>query len=242
MICFIPTKGRLNTKTYKLFEDVGINVFHFIEPQEIEQYQVPNKISILENNKGIGYVRNFMLNYAKEKNIHIFIMCDDDINSFGKVIDGKCVKTDASVFFEMLPIIEKMNFELYGMSFRQFAWSEKNKYSINSKVFTACTIIKPKKIKWKYPDNFKEDICFLFETIKNGNGIFKFNHYFFNCPPVGSNKGGCYEGYQNHNHINAIKIIIKKYNGFVEIVKKKNTHDLKWNFKKWALLHKKYIK
>ena len=32
MICFIPTKGRLNTKTYKLFQDVGIEVKHFIEP------------------------------------------------------------------------------------------------------------------------------------------------------------------------------------------------------------------
>jgi ATP phosphoribosyltransferase len=36
MICFIPTKGRLNTKTYKLFEAVGIEVYHFIEPQEID--------------------------------------------------------------------------------------------------------------------------------------------------------------------------------------------------------------
>lgn len=32
MICFIPTKGRLNTKIYKLFQDVGIEVKHFIEP------------------------------------------------------------------------------------------------------------------------------------------------------------------------------------------------------------------
>jgi len=46
MICFIPTKGRLKTKTYKLFQDVGIEVKHFIEPQEIEKYNVPNKVSI----------------------------------------------------------------------------------------------------------------------------------------------------------------------------------------------------
>ena len=66
MICFIPTKGRLNTKTYKLFEQVGIKVKHFIEPQEIELYNVPNKVNIQKNNGGISYVRNFMLNYAKE--------------------------------------------------------------------------------------------------------------------------------------------------------------------------------
>ena len=36
MICFIPTKARLNTKTYKLFEEAGIEVKHFIEPDEFD--------------------------------------------------------------------------------------------------------------------------------------------------------------------------------------------------------------
>ena len=48
MICFIPTKGRYNTKTYKLFQEVGIQFKHFVEPDELHLYQVPNKISILE--------------------------------------------------------------------------------------------------------------------------------------------------------------------------------------------------
>jgi hypothetical protein len=242
MICCIPTKGRPNTKTYKLFQEVGIEVFHFIEPQEIDIYNVPNKISIEKNEQGIGYVRNYILNYGKVNKINILIMCDDDINSFGEVLNGKCVKTNAAIFFKMLPVIEKMNFELYGISFRQFAWSEKNKYAINSKVFTACTIVKPCNIFWEYPNIYKEDICFLFETIKNGNGIFKFNHYFFNCPPIGSNEGGCYNGYKNNKHIEAIKIITKKYNGFVKIIKKKKTFDLKWDFKNWSKFNRKYIK
>ena len=59
MVCFIPTKGRLNTKTYKLFEEVGIEVKHFIEPKEFNFYKVPNKINIKENDKGVTYVRNF---------------------------------------------------------------------------------------------------------------------------------------------------------------------------------------
>lgn len=67
MIVCIPTKGRTQTKTYKLFENVGIKVYHFIEPQEIETYDVPNKINIKKNNKGIGYVRNFILQWAEKK-------------------------------------------------------------------------------------------------------------------------------------------------------------------------------
>ena len=50
MICFIPTKERYNTKTYILFQEVGIDVIHFIEPQDFDKYNVPNKVSILKNN------------------------------------------------------------------------------------------------------------------------------------------------------------------------------------------------
>jgi len=91
MICFIPTKNRVNTKTYKLFNEVGIEVKHFIEPQEIDLYTVPNKVSILENDKGIGYVRQFMLDYAKSNNFEWVLFCDDDVNSFG-LYNGKTHK------------------------------------------------------------------------------------------------------------------------------------------------------
>ena len=66
MICYIPSKGRKDTKTYKLFLEAGIEVRHFIEPQEIELYNVPNKVSIEQNDQGIAYVRNYMLDYAKK--------------------------------------------------------------------------------------------------------------------------------------------------------------------------------
>lgn len=242
MIACIPTKGRPKTKTYKLFEDVGIKVFHFIEPQDIESYNVPNKISILENDKGVGYARNFILNYCRNNSIELCIMCDDDIDSFGEVVNGKTIKTDANVFFKMLPIIKKTPFELYGMSFRQFAWTEKIKYSINSKPITGIVIIKPQKINWNYNLTFKEDLIFQFETIKKGNGCLKFNHIFFNCPPVGTNKGGCYDGYKLRKDTEVINEICNKYVGFVNVVKKPKTYDIRWDFKKWASHHKRQVK
>ena len=49
LVVAIPTKSRFNTKTYKLFEEVGIKTFHFIEPSQIESYNVPNKIDIKKN-------------------------------------------------------------------------------------------------------------------------------------------------------------------------------------------------
>ncbi len=85
MICYIPSKGRPKTQTYKLFQSAGIEVLHFIEPSEIELYDVPGtKVNIGENDRGIAYVRNFMMDYAKEHRHEWVIIADDDITGFGK--------------------------------------------------------------------------------------------------------------------------------------------------------------
>jgi hypothetical protein len=165
MICFIPTKGRLNTKTYKLFESVGIKVYHFIEPQEIEKYQVPNKISIKENDKGIGYVRNFMLEFARYNNFDWVLICDDDVTSFG-IYNGKTVKQDASIWFDILEKANKLPFELIGINYTQHAWHEKTKYSINKKFAEVCILMNVSKIKWNYrPEfNMKEESIDVIQT------------------------------------------------------------------------------
>ena len=94
MICFIPSKGRPNTKTHKLFEDAGIEVIHFLEPQDYNRYKHKNKINIGKNDQGIGFVRSFMLNYAKQNSHKWVLMCDDDVTSFG-VYKNKTIKKDA---------------------------------------------------------------------------------------------------------------------------------------------------
>ncbi len=242
MICYIPTKGRPNTTTYKLFEQAGIKCHHFIEPQDIPKYNVPNMVSIEKNNQGVGYVRNYMLQHAKAAGHEVIIMCDDDINQFGIVKGGKCVKTDAGVFHEIVSVFKKLPLEVAGLGMRQFAWAEKKPFSVNTSVFTMVTLIKPKLITWEYEQMFKEDIQFLFDAIKYGNGVIKFNRYFFNAPVVGSKKGGCYDGYKNMEHELCIPYILKKYAGFVTVVQKKIGKDIRWDFRRWAEKHNKEIR
>ena len=144
MVCFIPTKGRVNTKTYKLFKEAGIEVKHFIEPNEFDLYEVPNKVNIKENNKGVTYVRNFMLNYARENDYEWVIFCDDDVNSFG-VYNGKTVKKTAGIWNDILEKAKKLPFELVGINYTQHAWHEKTSYSINKKFAEVCVLMNIKK-------------------------------------------------------------------------------------------------
>lgn len=243
MICFIPTKGRLNTKTYKLFKEVNIEVKHFIEPQEIDKYQVPNKVSILENNKGIGYVRNFMLNYARQNDYEWVIVCDDDVTSFG-IYNGKTVKKDASIWFEILEKAKKLPFELVGINYTQHAWHEKTNYSINKKFAEVCILMNIKKIKWNYSSelNLKVDRDFALQTIKNGNGILRFNHYWFACPDVGTNIGGLQDMYKAKKDEESAKKMCIKWNPFVTLKKKGDRIDMKTNIKKLAEYYNKFTK
>lgn len=243
MICFIPTKSRYNTGTYKLFEEVGINVFHFIEPQELEFYNVPNKVSIIENNKGIGYVRNFMLNYAREKKYEWVIICDDDVTSFG-IYNGKTVKTNASIWNEILSKAKQLPFEVVGINYTQHAWHEKTKYSVNRKFAEVCIAINVPKIKWNYrPEfNLKEDRDFALQTIKNGNGVLRFNHYWFSCPDVGSNSGGLQNEYKQKKDEESARKMCQEWHPFVTLKRKGERIDMKTDIKALATYYKKQVK
>lgn len=243
MICFIPTKKRYNTKTYKLFQDAGIEVKHFVEPQDFEKYNVPNKISILHDNNGIGYVRNFMLDYARQNNHEWVLFCDDDVDHFGIYNNGN-IKKNASIWLDIFYKVKDLPFELVGINYRQLAWTQKTSYSINSNFAEVCVLMNVSKIKWNYrPEfNLKEDRDFALQTIKNGNGILRFNKYFYNCPNVGTNTGGLQNEYMQKRDEESARKMCYEWHPFVSLQKKGNRIDIKTDIKGFANYYKKIVK
>lgn len=241
MICYIPTKNRPHTTTYRLFEDVGIKVIHFIEPQEISSYKVENKINIGENDRGMTFVRNYMLQYAKDNNHKWVIMCDDDINQFGKVINSKCQKTDASIWHEILEKSKKLPFAAFGISYRPFAWSEKKPYSINSKLFASAMLLNTEKISWKYEDGMKEDWKMLISCVIRTSGIIKFNKLFFNAPAMGTNQGGLEKEYKDKKDQAELLVMMRKYGEYAKVVKVKRGKEIRIDIKSIAKKYNKKI-
>jgi hypothetical protein len=243
MICFIPTKGRVNTKTYKLFENVGIEFKHFIEPQEIENYIVPNKVSILQNDKGIAYVRNFMLEYARKNKYDWVIICDDDVTDFGEAINRKCITTSANVWNKVYEKAKLLPFEIYGLNYRQHAWHETKNYSINKSFVEVCVLLNIKKIKWSYRNEFnlKEDRDFVLQSIKYGNGVVRFNKLFYNTPAV-AKPGGLYNEYKAKKDEQSAKKMFNEWYPFITLKKKGERVDIKTDITALAIHYKKTIK
>lgn len=243
MICFIPTKGRPSTKTYKLFEECGIKVLHFIEPQEMETYNVPGKVSIGQNDQGIGFVRNFMLQYAREHKMDWVLICDDDVTAFG-VYNGRTEKRDAKIWLEILAKAKQLPFEIVGINYTQHAWHEKTSYSINKKFAEVCVLLNIPKIKWDYRPEFdtKEDRDFALQCIKYGAGVLRFNKYWFSCPDVGTNAGGLQDMYKSKKDEESAKKMCAEWHPFVTLKRKGQRIDMKTDIKGLATHYNKTVK
>lgn len=235
MIVLIPTKGRAKTSTYKLLEESGFTVYHFIEPHEIGSYDVPNKVNILEDNRGITYVRNFMIEWAKAKKHETVLICDDDINSFGIAKNKRSTNLpNAEALIKPYAVFSKSSFALAGVNQRQFAWSETKPYRVNSGKVNGCVFVNLSKISWKYRDNTKEDIDFAMQCLSNRQSFIFFCRVFYNTPAIGTNKGGLHDEYANKNDSIWAKQLHLDWVNYSKIIEQYGRVDCRVDFKKLA--------
>ena len=101
-----------------------------------------------------------------------------------------------------------------------------------------------KKINWEYREEFnlKEDRDFAMQTIKKGSGVLRFNHYWFSCPDVGTNKGGLQNEYKAKKDEQTAKKMCNEWFPFVTLKKKGDRIDMKTDLKGLATYYKKTVK
>ncbi len=235
MIVFIPSKGRNDTVTHKLFIASGFKVYHFIEPDEIESYNVPKKIDIKLNNQGMSYVRNFMLDYARDNGIKHFIACDDDITHFGKAKGGRAIKGDnADDLVPVFKVFCKSDLAMAGINQRQFAWSEKKTYKLNYGKVEGCSFFNSEIITWRYKENSKEDRDFMMQCLDNRENFAFFCKVFFNTTAIGTNIGGLHDQYKSKADSIWAKKLLMDWPKYAKIINQYGRTDCKLDYKQKA--------
>ena len=195
MEVFIPSKGRPNFKTGTLLRKAGIQYTVFVEPQDAPYYTGENVVLIEENDRGVGYARQSILEHARENGISWFWMLDDDITGLFVYSDavGKLVREDPKVVLtDALTEASSMDgVVVAGLDFRQFAWSHKGKTLFNTQV-CACVLLNADE-GWfiRYPTHLMEDRAICLDAISAGYRTARFTKWAFSTPAMGQGEGGC---------------------------------------------------
>jgi len=235
MIAFIPSKGRPSTKTHEMFEASGFKVYHFIEPKDFDGYDVKNKINIGADDQGITFVRNFMLDFARTNEIKHFIVCDDDVNKFGIVEGSRAVSLpNAEALLKPFNIFKKSDFALGGINQRQFAWSEKKNYRVNTGKVECCIFCQTDLITWRYKEDTKEDRDFVMQCLDNRQSFVSFSRVHLNMPAIGTGPGGLNDHYQNNSDAAWARKLVIDWPGYAKLIKQYGRTDAKLDYKQKA--------
>ncbi len=197
-IC-IPSKDRAESISTHLFFNPK-DVLIFVEPQEIKKYKIFNPeynfINIENNDKGLSYARNYILDYVDNENI---IMADDDYKIFGKRNEmGRYNRIQNCQ--EIVDTIEKSinNYAGYGIADDVFGYYM-NKSSNNQRLFINRQImrdfygmntswIKEKNIRYDEKIRQSEDVDFNIMIVINGGKIC--NDFLYSRTKIHRNSGG----------------------------------------------------
>jgi glycosyltransferase involved in cell wall biosynthesis len=234
IIC-IPTKGRPETSTYKLFEASGHEVHHFIEPQDFDDYAVPNKVNIQANDQGLVYARNFIMDWARGNGHQFICMCDDDMTEFGVAVNNRCVsQPGADALSAPIAAFEKAGAAIGGFNARQYAWSEKKSYRLNAGKSEGVVLMNMRKIYWRYRGGMKQDRDFLMQCLDNRQNFIFFPKVYYGTPVIGTNKGGLHEQYATGVDAKAAYTLQKRWPEYSKIIEQHGRIDVRLDYKRKA--------
>lgn len=193
---FIPSKGRPKARLPTLLPGSTI----VVEPQEYATYKSCHPMSEIivlpENNKGIAYVRNFILNHCRENNYKWFWMFDDDIGAFYQTVNRRLINIDASAALLLAQdsiLSGSGNIGQASLEYAQFAWSPARPVKLSSGYCDVAVAINTENTRfcqYRGEMNLKEDRDFTLQVLKNGSRTMRCSHISFKAPKNGSNEGG----------------------------------------------------
>jgi hypothetical protein len=218
-----------------------IKPYLFIEPHQIEEYQVYKDqaeiINIRKDNQGLIYVRNFIFNYFDEP----ILMLDDDVTNIDERINGKLVKADINKFFEYLSAeLKSRDLAQIGISFRASNWLYKKEWKYFDRAWAIKYINVPylnkKKIRiLELGKGLFEDYCLCLQMYLSGFKFATTYKYAFACETtMGKNVGGCQDFRTYTSSIEEAKMLLKKFGPGLVGVKFNRKHgnyevQIKWS-------------
>lgn len=221
---FIPSKGRATYELAKVCPVLDQSKLHytiFVEPQDELTYRgifgLASIVVLKENDKGIGYARQSMLDYAREKKIPVYWQLDDNIYGFYKVEGGKTAKCGAREALETAETYfdyhnAQAEVGLLGLDYQQYAWAKKDALSLNNRTWCSTLTRSDTGIDYAQDLDTREDVDFCLQHLLNGWRTILVHRYAMGKPPMAMNKfGGLSQQYKQGKGMTALRDLVEKY-------------------------------
>jgi len=202
---FVASKGRSDTsQTLAVLKASNLSYLFFVEPQDYTKYCLvlgAQKVIMLnDNNQGLAFVRQFILDYAIANKLGWYWMLDDDITGFFKSVMSKNVRIPMADALERAEAYFKDSSQIAqaSLEYQQYSWSAKKQFTINGycDVCVAIHAQRAKLLKFRKETDLKVDRDFTLQVIARGFQTIRTCKIAFAAPKNGSNKGGLQDIYK----------------------------------------------
>jgi len=225
---FIPTKGRHDCAAFPdLLRDEGLTFTLVVEPQDEASYRsvYPDAeyLVLPENDRGLWFSCQNILEYCRENGISRFWRVDDNVRGFYKTVKNKnvaCEPIEALSYAESLASA-RPRIGVIGFQYKQFAWSAKKAYAFNRRVHCCVLVDSAAPANYREIAEGKEDIDHFMQCLTSGWATVVVNQYAMDKPVMGRNaKGGLAEWYRSGGHNDVAKVVVRLWPQYCYLIEK----------------------
>lgn len=196
----MSSKGRPDGQTFGLLRDAGLTYVPLVEPRDVAAYVAAGheRVQALpENDRGLGYVRQYALAFARNAGIEWYWMLDDDITGFYVAEGGKCRRAAAADVLQAAEqAIVTEDSAHGGLEYQQYAWrNQPGHVTYGSYCDVAVMIRSSVMCDYRPETGVKVDRDFTLQVIATGMDVIRTGWLAFAAPANGSNPGGLHDEY-----------------------------------------------
>lgn len=196
---YVPSRGRAGTSKFLArVREERLATTIVVEPREAavyrEAYPGLAVVVLPENDRGLTFSRNFLLEEARRQAHPWIWQIDDDVSGFLRFEGTKGEKVSAKEALAGAQVHGVTGISMVALEYQQFAWSAGARVKENG----YCDVVvglRP-RIPFSYRDvPLKEDRDFAMQVVSKGYETRRVTRFAFAAPGVGSNPGGLHEQY-----------------------------------------------
>lgn len=231
---YIISKGRWETRhTSKALENLGVNYYITVEPQEYDQYTAvidPKKVLKLpfsNHGKGSGPARNWCWEHSQSLGYKRHWLLDDNIFEFWRLHNNKRYRIEkgSACFRAAEDFVDRYeNIALAGFQYKFFAVDDYPypPYILNTRIMSCFLIDNACPHKWR--GRYNEDVDLSIRVLKEGLCTLLFYSFLCGKARTGTVKGGntseIYNDYQEDASLKKSKMLVEMHPDVVRLAER----------------------